>query len=227
MLIGKMLLLALLGGLSSLSFADGADIVSKQCAGCHALERPDYDGLGIEERGQRKGPPLYYAGNKYRGDWLKSWLQAPARIHPAGYFPPSNTIATENGDVVDASALPQHMALGAEDADSVTGYLMSLRPHDELIAGEPYQAGTVAMRMGQLDFRRFKGCNACHQDELGSGGVSGPELYTAGDRLDPRYIVSFIRNPTLWDRHSMMPIQEMNDAAIHKLADYLNTISGE
>ena len=32
--------------------------------------------------------------------------------------------------------------------------------------------------MAALNFSKFKGCIACHQDEEGNGGRSGPELYS-------------------------------------------------
>ena len=34
-------------------------------------------------------------------------------------------------------------------------------------------------------------CIGCHQDEPGYGGVSGPELYTAWERLQPSFIASW------------------------------------
>lgn len=220
-------LLVLLVVLPWMAQADGAAIVKDRCAACHAITQPDYAGSGIEERLQRQAPPLYYAGNKYRSEWLLSWLQVPTRLYPAGYRIGGAVTTGPDGDMVDDSKLPQHPALDAAEATQVTDYLLTLKPYDALIAQDKYTPGTVAQRMGMMDFRKFKGCNACHQDEPGTGGYSGPELHTAWQRLQPAYISSYITNPVAWDPHTIMPVGKMNEAAAHKLVNYLKLLGGE
>ncbi|MEX2365823.1 MAG: hypothetical protein WD601_04415 [Pseudohongiellaceae bacterium] len=207
--------------------ADGASIAADKCDGCHALERPDFADMGISERLQRKAPPLYFAGNKYREQWLKAWLQNPQNLHPAGYFPNIAVQSTPEGDVPAPDGLHEHLVLDAATAAEVTEYLMSLRSHDELIAADNYQAGTVSARMGMLDFRKFKGCNACHQDAMDEGGFSGPVLFNAWERLQPAFISSYIQNPVAWDPNSIMPVAQMNEQAVHKLVHYLKLTGGE
>lgn len=215
-------LLAML--LPVLAQADGASIAREQCGSCHALERPDYEALGPSERLARQAAPLYFAGNKYRQEWLLQQLQTPERINPAGYLPHASVISTPEGDMPDEANLYQHMTLSASEAAEVTDYLMSLRPYDNLIAQDSYEPGSVAMRMGQMDFRKFKGCDACHQDVPGTGGFSGPQLHTVWQRLQPAYISSYLQQPTAWDPNSIMPVPQMNEQAIHKLVHYLKLI---
>ncbi|MEX2353787.1 MAG: cytochrome C [Gammaproteobacteria bacterium] len=224
-LSGTVLLLAMM--LPSSGFADGADIVNERCLACHTLERPDFKQSGIEERLLRAAPPLYYAGNKYRQQWLQEWLQSPTRLYPAGYRIAGAVRSSDEGDIVDTEALVSHITLNETDAIQVSNYLMTLRPYDELIEKDNYIAGTVAKRMGMLDFRKFKGCNACHQDEQDAGGISGPELYSAWQRLQPEYLSSYIQNPVAWDAHTIMPVLDMNEAAVHKLVHYLKLIGEE
>lgn len=203
--------------------AAGAQVA---CGSCHALTRPDFAGRGIAERLERQAPPLWYAGNKYREGWLAQWLQAPTTIFPAGYFPNAAIRSTPEGDEVDPSKLHRHEALPKQEAEAIAAELMALKPHDALIAAVKHEPGTVAKRMGAMDFGKFKGCQACHQDEAGEGGLSGPEMYTAWKRLQPAYIVSFISDPRAWDANTIMPRMEMNAAAVSKLADYLKVIGG-
>lgn len=213
---------------SCYAWADGAATAEAQCAGCHALSAPDFAALGIAERLERKAPPLFYAGNKYREEWLQQWLQDPQTIFPAGYYPNAAAVQiTEEGDVPDSAALPEHPKLDATAAAEVAGYLMSLRPHDDLIAAATYTEGKTALRMATMDFRKFKGCDSCHQDSAETGGYSGPVLTGAWQRLQPEYMVSFIRDPHAWDPNTIMPKMEMNDAAVNKLVDYLRLIGGE
>lgn len=203
--------------------ADVAADVQQQCGGCHALSH-DYASQDISERAQRKGPPLDYAGNKFQRDWLATWLEKPVRIRPAGIFPPARVSQGPNGDVVDPATLPAHPAVPAAQAAAIADYLMTLTPRNDLIEAETWQPGTIAERMGKMNFGKFKGCDGCHQDEPGVGGVSGPELYTAWRRLQPAFISSYIADPVAWDAHSMMPRGDSNSDAVHKLADYLKVI---
>lgn len=203
--------------------ADVAADVQQQCGSCHALTH-DYAAESIAERAARKAPPLDYAGNKFNREWLVSWLQKPEPIRPAGTFPPAHVQAGADGDTIAAGGLTKHPALPAAQAEAVADYLMTLTPFTKLIQAQNYTPGNIALRMGKMNFGKFKGCDACHQDAPGKGGVSGPELYTAWQRLQPGFISAYIADPVVWDPHTMMPKGDLNDDAVHKLANYLKAI---
>lgn len=205
--------------------ADGAGILKKDCAGCHSLSGPAPTTL--KDLWSRKGPDLFYAGNKYRREWLQTWLQKPVRIRPAGMFYAANLKPGEKTEVVDETKLAPHVALNAEQAAAVTDALLQLKAHDDLIAKEKIEPGTIAVSMGEMVFDKFNGCLACHQIEADYGGVSGVELYTAGQRLQPEYIASFIRNPQAWDPKTWMPNKHVSDTNIVKLVRYLDALSKE
>lgn len=206
--------------------ADTASIVREQCASCHQLDDSS-SGADPAARLDRIAPPLHYAGNKYRQHWLEDWLQAPDRIYPAGYLPAMTVQRSEEGDRPDLEALPEHPALEQDQAVAVAQYLMDLTSRQSLIDADNYSPGTVALRMGMMDFRRFKGCDACHQDAQESGGLSGPELHTAWQRLQPAYLSSFIQNPVAWDAQTTMPVMSMNEDAVHRIVHYLRMIGEE
>lgn len=212
--------------LSSSAIADdGGTIVREQCATCHRLQ--DEPGDDATARLDRRAPPLYFAGNKFREEWLQDWLQAPEALRPAGYFPAVDVQQTEDGDRVDPDSLPAHPALSEAEATAVAGYLMTLTARQDLIDADSYEPGTVSPRMGMMDFRKFKGCNACHQDAPDKGGVSGPTLHDAWQRLQPAYLSSFISDPTAWDPGTIMPVPDMNESAVHRLVHYLRAIGGD
>lgn len=206
---------------------DTAAFVEENCGGCHALEKPDYESMTLADRAERGGPPLYYAGNKFRAEWLEKWLQEPERIRPAGDYPPAHIETTADGDRIDTDSLEPHPGLDAERAKAVADYLMTLTPYDDRLAEVSYEPGNISWRMGQMTFGRFNNCIACHQDEPDFGGVSGPKLYNAWDRLQPKFIASYIEDPTAWDPHTLMPAADLNDEVIGKLADYLKVIAEE
>ncbi len=205
--------------------ADGMAILQKDCASCHNLKGPAPQTL--QALWDRKGPDLFYAGNKYRPEWLVEWLQKPQRIRPAGEFYRDHIKPGPKGDVIDTSTLTDHVALGKDDAAAVTAELMKLKPHDDLIAREHIEPGTIIKQMGEMNFDKFQGCMTCHLIEPDYGGLSGPEVYTAAKRLQPEYMASFIRDPQAWDPKTWMPNKHVSDSSIQKLVRYLEVLGKE
>lgn len=195
--------------------------VENTCAACHAMTKPNYEELGISERLDRKGPHLYYAGDKFNKEWLVSWLESPERIRPAGDFPPNHTIVTDEGDMVDESTLHEHIAVPKEMVEPVADYLMSLHLENAPQMAEEYTPKKVSPVMGRMNFYKFKGCATCHRDEPDSGGLSGPELYTAWSRLNPNFFITYVVDPVAWDPNTMMPNRHLKEGDVHQLVDYL------
>ena len=76
---------------------EAAALLIQRCAGCHNLTGPAPHTL--KELWARKAPDLFYAGNKFRAEWLRAWLQKPSRIRVAGEsfaIAEGETIHTEN-----------------------------------------------------------------------------------------------------------------------------------
>lgn len=211
--------------------ADPAELVREQCAGCHSLDRAAYEARTTTDRLDQKAPPLYYAGNKFRREWLVEWLGEPSRIRPAGLLSAEHVRSTPDGDVIDESTFDEHPVLNGADAAQLADYLMTLRPldaqMDAQLAGQAYQPGEISLRMGQMNFGKFKGCDACHRDAPDYGGESGPELHTAWSRLQPEFIAAFIADPVALDPHTTMPRSGLNAVEVNKLVDYLRVIAEE
>jgi len=211
---------------AAIAAADGGDeYLAAQCADCHALSAAEVDGLPFTERAQRKGPQLHYAGNKFREDWLRAWLVAPTRIRPGGSFPPAHTVVTDEGDFIDEATLADHPSVPDESVDAVVAGLMGRKLQDPPMLAETYEPKNGSLMLGKMNFNKFKGCGACHRDAPDSGGLSGPELYTAWFRLQPGFLVSYTADPVAWDPHSMMPNRHLKESDIHKLADYLKLVA--
>ena len=215
---GALAALALGASAGAAHAAAGDDILKNQCAACHALSRQD---AGPEAMLQRKGPPLYYAGAKFKREWLAAWLQEPAPIRPGGAMVALVVKANPGGaDTVDATKLAPHEKLSAGDAASVATALMALGAGDGLVPAGVFK-GEPVNSMAALLFNKLRGCASCHSLKPGSGGVSGPELATAGDRLQADYVVAYMRDPQKFDPHVWMPRLDLNDGDVQKLAGYL------
>jgi len=211
--------------LANVAAADGAAMLKDDCAACHNLVGPAP--VTLKAMWGRKGPDLFYAGNKYKEAWLVQWLQKPTRIRPAGMFYANHVKPGAKADEVDAATLTVHPVLGESDAKAVAGELMKRTARGDLIKQGDYQTGSIALSMGEMLFDKFRGCLACHEIEAGYGGRSGPELYTAAQRLQEDWLVSFLRNPQAWDPKTFMPNKHLSDTDVQKLVHYLRALGAE
>jgi mono/diheme cytochrome c family protein len=215
----------LLASTSAYAGADGQAILKQQCASCHAIEGTA--ATTLKDLLSRKGSDLFYAGNKYQATWLASWLQKPKRIRPAGMVYLDHIKPGVKRDMIDESTLKPHMSLNQADAEAVTKTLMTFTPHNDLIAATSYDASVSAGPMGEMLFDKIYGCMGCHQIEPDFGGLSGPEVYTAGSRLQAAYMLSYIRNPQAWNPKIWMPNKHIPDPNDLKLVNYIVKLSKE
>ena len=80
--------------------------LTTQCASCHALAKPE--NATLEHLWTRKGPDLWYAGDKFNRDWLVGWLQNPTTIRPGGVLWFKHAKPGEPRDTIDAAAVEKH-----------------------------------------------------------------------------------------------------------------------
>jgi mono/diheme cytochrome c family protein len=197
----KHTLVAFLGaGLLAMASSPGhADVAAgkalydgQNCGECHYTEGPAKEKT-IADQLAKKGPELWYAGSKFQEAWLAKWLEDPQPIRPMAY----NSLTEENpGD---------HPKISAGDAAAVTEFLMSLTSSE-------VEAGVVKPKKspkGRLIFSKKMPCSGCHQfptKKKFSGGRSGPTLVGAGDRLNPDWILAYLKKPGVFKPVKMMPV---------------------
>lgn len=216
----------MLAGANIAGAEDGAAILQGQCASCHNLTGPAP--ATLQELWNRKGPDLFYAGLKYKADWMEAWLQKPQRIRPAGMFYADHVKSgADGGDEIDEATLVAHPALSAPEAKAVTAALMGLKGKADLVTAGAYTPGTLSLSSGEMLFDKFKGCLACHEIEPGYGGLSGPEVYTAGQRLQEDWLASYLHDPQAWDPKVFMPNKHLNDTDVRKFIDYFRLLGEE
>ncbi|MDP1644718.1 MAG: c-type cytochrome [Thiobacillus sp.] len=197
----------------------GAGLLKSQCISCHAIAKPD--NASLDRLWERKGPDLYYSGSKFNKPWLEKWLQNPASIRPAGEFYTRHVKGTDKEDAVDESTLTPHVKLSEADAEVVADALMAMVAPAGLIDKGAFKGEKVGMAMGAMFFNKLRGCAACHMAKPGMGGASGPELFTAGGRLQADYIYSYIKNPQKIDPHIWMPTLNLAEPDLQRLTGYI------
>ena len=211
---------------NSVVFAlDGAAIVAEECSSCHNLAGPAPSTLsGIL---QRKAPDLFYAGSKFNKPWLVEWLQKPTVIRHSGVMF-LNHIANEGGkDIIRKESIkPCPAKLSAEKAKVTADYLMTLTDKNiktGVIDPEKKFRKSKARRLFTKQFP----CAACHTAKLGKkirGGISGPNLTQAGNRLNPDWVYARIENPQYWDPKTWMPKFEMSKKKRKLLVQFISSM---
>ena len=181
---------------------------AKKCSECHATSGPSKIAT-IEDWEKRKGPDLWFAGSKFQQAWLESWMAAPTPLRGVKW----NTLEPNT---------EKHAALSGKEVHEVAEYLMSLKDKD-VAAGAANP--NVSKPQAKILFEKKNACNACHQVKSGSktmGGVSGPTFVGAKDRLQPDWVVSFLKVSNRYEPKGRMPnFSHLSDADVSTLAGYM------
>jgi hypothetical protein len=192
-------------------------IQEKKCSECHRFSK---------DENEKSGPDLFYAGNKFQASWLKQYLQNPMTIRIAGG-------TGDPGFLKGIQANSQkHPALSKKDAGQVTKELMALmllELPEEVDLLEPLTKGQKAKI--KYEFERTFSCISCHQSlNLAGkvrGGISGPSLVNAGNRLQASWVASWLKSPRTFSSKSRMPIYKMEDEARLRLTQFIATLKNE
>ena len=188
------------------------------CEACHRLsaEAPP---------GERKAPDLYYAGDKLRKEWLVQFLQRPVVLRKAGFF-------TAPGFLAGESDARPHPVLSAEDAKKAADDLATLKLPGlptGLVDEEPLSK--VGRVKAKILFERDYSCIACHEGinlaGQARGGVSGPSLAGAGNRLKGDWIVHWLKTPEKFIDKSRMPVYRLDEETLAQLTRYILSLKKE
>lgn len=207
----------------SLAASDGDPLRSLGCGSCHLLAPPPAESRTLDAYAKRKGPDLFYAGSKFRPEWLRAWLLQPTPIRPAGLRPAERSRTTDAGDVLVDGAPEAHPSVAASNVDGVVKALVRLDWGRDRLAGAPSRVA-VPKALAEMNFVKFKGCGSCHRTTREQGPAAGPELADAYVRLRPEFLASYIASPQAWDPVAPMPAYGLEPAEVGKLVEYLRLI---
>ncbi|MCZ7562855.1 MAG: c-type cytochrome [Burkholderiales bacterium] len=203
--------LALASGAAWADAAAGAKVFqAKKCTDCHYTDGPARE-KSLADQLAKKGPELWYAGSKFQKDWLGKWLQDPNPIRPLKY----NSLTEKNTG--------GHPKLAGAEAADVTEFLMSRT--SPLVKGGEIKPKTNPK--GRLVFTKNMPCSGCHQfpGQKFTGGMNGPSLAKAGERLNPDWIFAYLKDTKTFKPVRQMPVFAgvLNEQDMKAVAEYVAT----
>lgn len=191
------------------------------CAGCHRLQ-------GIE-RPEMLGPDLSRIGTKVSREWIYKWLKEPRTITD------SNGNVTVNGYENEEEPRMPQFRLSEAELRALSGYLSTLR--SQPVAAyqlDPRVVASLSKRpdlvdQGEIRFRQMF-CSTCHSlavTRAGEtkliGGDIGPELTKVGSKVNPDWLVAWLRDPQAYLPHSKMPRYGWTDQDLYEVTRYITT----
>lgn len=186
-------------------------LYKQKCLSCHAVSQTEK--VSIKDRASIKGMPLWFAGSKFKKEWLETWLASPQPIFGVKWG------TLEKGAY-------DHPAVDASEATQLTEYLMTLvdaqvKPGSAVpLPKARGQSRSFLSRTAQL-FEKHQGCYACHRylNKRGMelGGFSAPSLVEASKRLQADWVYEFLKDPRRYYTNGKCPIP--GDMAFNKFTD--------
>ena len=192
-----------------------------RCQGCHKLQ-------GID-RPAMLGPDLSSIGTKVSREWIYKWLKEPRTI-----VDKDGNVAVNGYETEEEPRMPK-FRLAEEEIRALSGYLgvQKAKPlplykiSPAVVAG--WSKNPELISQGELRFRQMF-CSTCHSlavTRAGEtkliGGDIGPELTKVGSKVNPDWLLAWLRDPEAYLPHTRMPRYGWSDEDLYKVTQYINT----
>lgn len=185
----------------------------KRCGACHRVS-PDQPAENFP------APDLFYAGDKYQKDWMVSYLQKPEIIRKAGHPRDPGFLKGE------PEFKGPHPGVSQKEAETLAGFLMTRKLANlEPLSLDLKPLGKVERVKAKMLFERDRSCIACHESyNLAGqprGGISGPSLLNAGNRLQAEWVYRWLKNPKTFAEKSRMPVYDLDSSELLLMTRYV------
>ncbi len=183
------------------------------CYACHKIE-------GWQHL-EKPGPALSKVTSKVLSkDWIKNWIWAPQAFNPESRMP-------QFFDQPNNSA-PEFRARNQAEVNAMAEYIVKSNT-----SYKPIQKFAGGNSANGKDLIQTIGCVGCHTveglDEQWNkvGQKAGPYLTGLGSKVDPDWLVSWLKQPSHYDPTTIMPSFRLTDKEANDIASYLLSFKNE
>ena len=182
-------------------------ILENGCYGCHEIK--GYADL------PRIGPMLNSLTAKAKTEWVFRWMRNPTEYNAHTRMP--------------------NFQFNDGEAEAITAYLMKIGRESEF----KYDRAPGSWRGGSVSEGKelfgSVGCQACHvvggdtsvREARGTTHDSAPELTRVGSKVNPDWIMDWLKNPKHYNSDSRMPSLRLSDGEARNLTVYLMTLKDD
>lgn len=192
---------------------EGRQLMEKYgCYGCHKIE-------GWEHK-RMPGPSLERISSKITKDFFKSWVWNPRSFNEHALMP--SFFMQEN------NSKPEYMRKNMAEVNAIADYVWDIsKPYKPFMTYRPGDA-----KRGK-ELIRDVGCMACHgvegyeEDSKKVKAYSAPYLTGTGSKVDPDWLVSWLKKPDHYSPDTIMPSFRLTDREVYDIATYLLSLKNE
>lgn len=175
------------------------------CYNCHKIN--GWEGL------PKSGPILTKISSKISKEFAKNWIWSPKVFNPKSRMP--SFFAQSNNSEVE------YMKANMTEVNSIVEYLW--KKTKDYAPVYRYSPGNVEKGKELI---ATIGCLGCHQVEgIEQGDKTnakfGPYLTGLGSKLDPNWLVTWLKKPNHYNPNARMPSMRLTDSEANDVAAYL------
>ncbi len=176
------------------------------CYGCHKIE-------GWEHK-RKPGPSLEKIASKVDKEFFKNWVWDPKSFNPNAMMP-SFFNQSNNSQ-------PKHMVKNVAEVNAIAEFVWekskSYRPFMKYTGGDVEAGKELTAQVGCMGCHGVEGMEA-ESEKINA--YAGPYLYGTGSKVDPDWLVSWLKKPSHYDENTIMPSFRLTDKEANDIAAYL------
>jgi mono/diheme cytochrome c family protein len=177
------------------------------CYACHKIE-------GWGENKRKPGPSLLKIASKVDKEWFKSWVWEPRSFNKHSKMPAFFRQAN--------NSKPEFIRYNMTEVNAITEYIWEkskpYTPTEKFQVGNAENGKKIISEVGCL------GCHGVDGLEDQSNKVkayAGPWLTGLGSKVQPDWLVTWLKKPNHYQEDSIMPSFRLNDGEVNDIATYL------
>lgn len=182
------------------------------CYGCHKIE-------GWEHK-RMPGPSLEKIASKIDKEFFKNWVWDPKSFNPHAMMP--RFFGQSN------NSQPRHMVKNIAEVNAMAEFIW-----DKSKTYKPFMKYTGGDVERGKELTSQVGCMGCHgvqgMEEISDkiNAYAGPYLYGTGSKVDPDWLVSWLKKPSHYQEDTIMPSFRLTDREVNDIAAYLLTLKNK